>query len=112
MASLIIPITNAGALGNFYFNIALEGSTYQLRFNWNAREGFWYFDIYDLESNPIRTGSKIVVNYPLNWRCALLSKPPGEFIYLDLRGEPTDPGLHDFGKDGALMYIESGDLPS
>lgn len=111
MATVLIPLGNPSALGNFYFNIALDGVTFQLFFKYNQREDFYYVDILDLEGTPIRSGIKIVVNYPLLKRCVLLESPAGELLAVDTSARPQDPGKDSFGKDQFLLYEQEASVP-
>jgi hypothetical protein len=110
MTVQIIPIEDAGTNGAFYFTVDLDGVTFQLAFQFNSREGFWYYDIQDLEGNVIRSSVKAVIN----WLSIRLDqsqlRPAGELLFIDTRTEPSDPGLDDLGENVVLGYIPEADL--
>ncbi len=115
MATQIIPMVDAGELGNFYFTVDLDGIDYQLRFTYNQRDQHWYFDLSDVEGNIIRAGIKIVINFPLLRLLASFVRPPGELIAIDTRQTLTqaarDPELTELGTDVLFAYEEQASLP-
>ena len=106
MAEYQIPIENAGELGAFFFSVDLSGVTYQFNFQFNSREGFWYFDLLDVDGNMLRSGVKCVVNFPLLLRWVEAERPEGYILVLDTREDSADPGLADLGVSGQLFYSE------
>lgn len=107
MALLVIPIENAGTDGAFYFTSPLDGKNYQASFQYNDREGFWYFDLLDDEGTAIRSGIKVVSNYPIIRLCKSTDRPPGDLMFLDTRVEPADAGLEELGEEVVFAYEES-----
>jgi len=107
MATFVIPIENAEELGAFFFSVDLSGVTFQFSFQFNSREGFWYFDLLDVDGNMLRSGVKCVVNFPLLWRWVEVERPDGNVLVLDTRENSTDPGLADLGISGVLVYEEA-----
>jgi len=105
MTTTIIPTEEAAQDGIFFESVSLDGVDYQLYFKYNSREGFWYFDLNDVEGNPIRTGIKVVVNYPLTFLCACPEKPAGELSCINTEDEPQDPGLNDLGLNALMAYL-------
>ncbi len=104
MALLTMPIEDAGTDGAFYFTSVLEGKNYQWVFQYNDREGYWYFDILDEEGEHIRSGVKIVSNFPIIRPCVNEDRPPGELMFLDTRPEPSDPALAELGEEVVFAY--------
>jgi len=100
----IITIEDA-AEGPFFFTVSLGGIDFILKFQFNSREKFWYMDVQDTAGNQIRSGLKVVVNYPLllRWKETGV-RPVGELFVIDTRAEPQDPGLEDLGVNGILAY--------
>ena len=99
---------DAQTLGNFYYTVSLDGVNYQLVFKYNGREDFWYFDILDTEDNPIRSGIKVVSNWPLLRLMKNEPRPPGELMGIDTRDIALDPHLEEFGVEVVFGYIEEG----
>lgn len=110
MSTLTFPISNAGEDGAFLFSATLDGVDYQLSFQFNTRSGFWYFDLLDIDGNPIRTGIKCVVNFPVVRLCKELDRPAGEIILLNTTHD-NDPGLADLGGETVFAYEEFASLP-
>jgi hypothetical protein len=106
MADFIIPTPDAKDLGNFFFDVDLDGVLYQLNFEYNEREEFWYFDILDLEGNEIRSGIKCVVNWPFLIFTSNPNRPAGQLLCLDARENSEDPTLDNFGIDVFFAYSE------
>lgn len=104
MAVLIVP--RDGALANYEFLIELQGVVFRLIFKFNQREDVWYFDLLDELQNPLRSGIKIVVNYPLLARLRNLSRPSGDFLADDARSNLRPPDLDELGTTVPLTYIE------
>lgn len=100
----IINIENA-ADGPFLFTVDLDGVDFVLNFEFNIRDGFWYMDVLNTAGEHIRSGLKVVVNFPLltRWRETGV-RPEGELFVIDTRPTPTDPGLEDLGVNGILLY--------
>jgi hypothetical protein len=106
MALITIPIPNASADGNFFFRVTLDGNEYQIYFKYNEREDAWYLDLSDANGTVIRSGMKLVVNFPLLRTCMSSARPPGELIALDTMVDPANPGLEDLDKRVTLVYAE------
>jgi len=111
MATKTITIEDAATLGAFFFSADLDGVDYLLDFQFNSRESLWYVDISDLEGNPIRTGIKVVSNFPIMRLCKAAVRPAGELMFLDTTDEPIDPGLEDLGIRAICAYEEEDTLP-
>jgi hypothetical protein len=111
MALVTIPTPNASTDGNFYFIIDLDGSEYQLFLKYNERDDAWYMDISDTKGNAIRSGMRLVCNFPFMRTCMVPERPPGELMALDTLNPPEDPGLEDLDKRVVLVYEEQESLP-
>lgn len=59
--------------------IVLNGKQYELRFTWNEAGGFWTFGLSDSLGNPIRVGTRIVPQFPLNLFWGSNDMPSGVF---------------------------------
>jgi hypothetical protein len=106
-----IPTPDAAQDGAFFFTVSLDGTDYLLNFQYNSREDFWYVSVSDVDGNPIRSGVKVVANFPLLLYCQCMEKPPGELITINTEDEPVDPGLEAFGIDSILCYEEEATVP-
>ncbi len=105
MAVLLVPRDDD--LANFEFLIELDGIVFRLKFKFNQREDVWYMDIFDELQVALRTGVKLVVNYPLLVRLRTQTRPPGEFLVSDSRAVPAPPTLDELGATVLLTYIEA-----
>jgi hypothetical protein len=105
-----IPVENAPELGVFDMIVDMDGSDFQLTFAYNPRDGFWYVDVADVAGNPIRSGLKCVINYPLMRLCKEQGRPLGEIFVIDPRPTSEETGLDGFGSDGLLTYVDEESL--
>lgn len=108
MATVIIPTSESVP---FTEQVTLDGVVYELQFHFNQREGFWYFNILDTNGVRIKSGIKVVVNFPLILRVTNLARPPGEILALDTAVEASDPGQDELGSRVALAYEQQTSLP-
>jgi len=91
----------------------LDQVTYQLTFQYNFRENFWYMDLADVNGNTIRTGFKLTVGYYLLNQYRGNAVPPGNFIVLNLANDATIPLNFDtFGQQYQLVYITEAEIAS
>jgi len=106
MTTYTIPLTDAAELGAFTFSVDMDGSDFQLNFQFNSREQFWYFDLLNAEGTVLRSGIKVVSNYPLLRLFKERTRPLGELISYDTRWSPTDPGLEDLNVTSIFGYLD------
>jgi hypothetical protein len=106
MAVLIIPLINISESGNLNFTTTLDGTTYKIFLKHNERDNCWYMSLEDLEENLIRSGIKIVTNWPLLRLLRSGSRPEGELIAVDTRFTALDPNLEEFGAEIEFAYLE------
>lgn len=109
MATLTVPTRTD--LGAYTFQVELDGAVYRFSFQFNDREGFWYLSIADESGIPIRSGIKVVVNWPLFARAVEEAAPPGSLFAIDTTDQDLEPGLADLGEAVLLTYIEEESLP-
>lgn len=105
MATLALPLRND--VPYFDFFVELEGVTYGFAFRWNHRAKAWFVDLKDADDQPIVSGARVVVDFPLFIRSADPRRPPGLFIVTDTTGKRIDPGEHDLGGRVMVLYVES-----
>lgn len=112
MSTLTIDILEAADDGALFFSVPLEGETYLFSFQYNSREGFWYFDV-SKEGVNLKTGVKVVTNWPSLMRAAGLDIPPGQILFVDTREDTKGrPSLEDLGETILMTYVEQADVPS
>ena len=110
MAVYTISLDGAAELGAFAFIADLDGTDYRLRFQLNSREGFWYFDLLDLDGNQLRSGIKVVSNYPMLRLFMAIARPRGELLSIDTRPEPTDPGREALNVTSVFAYMDIAEI--
>lgn len=89
----------------YQIRTTLDGSEYLFRFDWNGREGRWYFSLADINESWIVTGVKIVCNWPLLRRVTDKRRPPGELMATDFTSTGEPPGFVDLGRRVKLLYF-------
>lgn len=81
--------------------VVLNGKAYLIRFAWNDSGGFWKFGLYDMQSEPIVIGVKIVPRFPLNLFYGVTKLPDGIFGVMT---KLERIGRNDF-KDGKASFV-------
>lgn len=94
----------------FSEQVELEGEVFTLNFQFNDRDQAWYFDIEDFTGVPIRSGVKIVSDFPLTRLLASQERPAGEFIGTTTTVDDRDPLEEDLGSRVLFTYVESTEL--
>ena len=59
------------------------------------------------DGRPIRSGIKLVANFPLLRTLSTPNRMPGKLIVVNSQSD-DDPGLEDLGSNSLLAYIEEG----
>ncbi len=104
MATLEIPLRND--LEAFQQLVDIEGTIFLLVFFFNTRRNLWYFDIRDIEGNPILLGISILTNVDLTRNFLHKAIPQGVFMAFDTEGEEKDPSEDGLGTPVKLLYEE------
>lgn len=87
--------------------VTLEGVAHVLRFDWNGREGRWYFSVF-IGADAL-CGRKLAASVMPTIRRAK-SKGTGAFAVLDRTGG-GDPGIDDFATGRcALAYLTAAEV--
>jgi hypothetical protein len=90
--------------------ITLNDVPYILDVRWNDRDGAWYFDMLDIDDDPIRMGIKIVLGTALGWRSTDPRFPNGGIFAEDLSGEGRDATIDDLGTRVMVYYYTVAEL--
>ena len=109
MAVLTIPTSTT--LGAYSFQVSLDSIVYRFDFQFNERESFWYFAISDEAGTVLRSGVKVVTNFPLLRLLVNTDAPPGSIMAIDPTDAEADAGLEDLGDSVLLTYVEEASLP-
>lgn len=108
---MALQIPTSTELPSYVQRLTLEGREYVLAFDWNEREGRWFFDLLDSEEEPLAAGLKVVVGFPLLRRRKTDPRlPPGDFFAIDNSGTGRDPGFEELGARVVLCYLEAAEL--
>ena len=94
----------------YTIRVTLDGTDYQLRFDWSDREARWYVSLYDTLGALIVGQVKIMNNWPiLRWYHNRPGCPTGELVCVSLLADDSPPGLTDLGRDRrcALVYVSA-----
>ncbi len=95
---------------HFSQTVQLDGRTWTLQFDWNAREGSWYVGLLDENDAPVFAGRKVVADwYPMR-NVVGVNRPPGQLVFVDTTGAGADPGRLELGARVALYYLAAADL--
>jgi hypothetical protein len=106
---IVIPTLDS-QFTSFTIEIELSGVLYNLIFNWNSRENFWYMSILDVNELPIMTDVKLVLNYDmfLDFQ-SVENLPSGTFVFVQIT-----PGVEltefNFGTDYQLTYYTEDEV--
>lgn len=96
----------------------LEGSLFNLEFDYNQRGACWYLSIADADGVDIYNGVKLVVGFPLLRKCKDPRRPGwqaatgygGDFVVVASSNDQTPPGQYDLLPGSGrcqLLYISS-----
>lgn len=105
MATFLIPVDCSQE--EFRQVSSLDGVPYVFEFTWSRRSESWYLDLYlqtDTDPEPISTGLKLTIGWPLLIGNVSDIRPPGQLLVVDSTGE-GDPGRLDLGTRCKLYYI-------
>lgn len=107
-----LPCVNDGT-SEYTFQVDLDEVTFGFHFQWNARDNNWFFDILDVNNNPILTSRRVVVSWFLlaNFK-SLGNLPAGDLYAYDTSGQQLPPGILDLGPNARVrfQYYEAADI--
>jgi len=108
MAVLLIRTLRDGT-SHYRQTVALDGRSYIMDLDYNARSRRWRLSLYDSDGVAIQgcVGRQLVANYPV-LRSTDPRRPPGELLVAG--GEDTPPGLTTIGQGQRLYYADAAEL--
>lgn len=106
--SLTLPVHSDEP--HYTFQVELDGATYGFEFLWNPICPGWVLSIYTGDDQPILTGLRVVVDWPLTGRFADSRLFPGALMAVDTTGQQLDPARDDFGSRVLLRYFTAAEL--
>lgn len=98
------------ALTHYQMQIVLGTATYTLEFKLNTREDAWYWDLKDQTEDPIISGMRMVVDWPMGFRTTDPRRPAGVFLATDTTGKQKDPGAGELGGRVKLEFWDASEL--
>lgn len=106
----VVRIPSRGDLANYNELLSLDGKIFSFRFRYNDRDSSWYVSVYDVAGEAIRTGVKLIPNFPIVGQLVSNLWPSsGQLAVLDARKIPLPPTLAELGSVSNLFY--GGDNP-
>ena len=96
------------AINRIWFTqpITLQGISYVLEFQYNAREQRWFMDVLDVSEQPIVRGIMLCINRNLNGQYGSYVFPAGMFFCRDSTGENKEPTLGSFSLNHKLLFCD------
>lgn len=82
----VVFTPSPGAAFADFAGVTLNGSQFNVRLRWNARDDAWYMDVRDFENNAIAIGLKCVLGVYVGRQCAHPLFTNGAFILVDTDG--------------------------
>lgn len=104
---LELPVVQGSA--SFTMTVELEGSLYRLTYSWMGRTASWYLDVATLAEDPILSGVRLVLNWPLWGRLRDDRLPPGHLFALSM-ADDSEPGQDDLGSRVRLVYYTAAEV--
>lgn len=86
--------------------ITLQGVTYTLEFQYNARAQRWFMDILDVSEQPLLLGIPLEIDRDLNGQYGAYVFPQGLFFCRDNSGQGQAPTLNSFSVDHVLLFVD------
>ena len=110
MAIHILPVVPSIAF--YRIGVTIEDVHYVMDFQWNSTESAWYFDMYDLDENPIIVGVKVVLGAFLGRTANALPFKDGILVAVDTTRKGKEAGFDDLGTRVELRYLPTLDFMS
>lgn len=82
------------------------GILLRLVFQYNDREQSWYIDVEDLEGTPLRSGIKLVNEFPVFRLWQSTPRPKGEIILASNTTDDSDPLEEDLGDRITIFFAD------
>lgn len=106
MTAVVLP-TSFDGTNNYTLRVDLGDREFVFDFNFNQREGFWYFTLSDALSVVIVAGVKVVLGGPLLRAVRDIRRPFGDLYVVDQSTNQVEAGLKDLGDRVLLVYDDT-----
>lgn len=88
-------------------SVPLSGATYTIVWDWNERDGAWYFGMDDPSGEALVSGVRVVLGIDLlRWAPAGDRRPTYGIAIIDPSEKGRHPDLDAFGRDVFAVYLE------
>jgi len=96
---------------DYVFTVDIDSKVYRIRLQWCDRTASWYGHIADDGDEPIVSGCRLSVNYPLFWRSRDTRMPKGIFLVISIipGGSITRDNL---GTEVNILYLTQAEYYS
>lgn len=99
-------------LGNYRFQIELDGEVFTFLFKFNTRADAWYFDLLQADGTPIRQSIKVTTGFPWLRQIATTPRPAGDLITLDTTQQDQEANFDTLGTLVQFLYEEAATVPT
>lgn len=110
MSPIIVPTRNDGT-AYWTQRTNLDGTDYDLSFEWSTREQRWFLTLFDTSGNLLAGPGKLLANWPLFRYVATRAGMPAGRLWCLTFGASTDPpGFDELAPDARCMlwYFPEG----
>lgn len=91
---------------HFTVQVQLDGSSYTLELEWLDAVGAWFVSLLNPAAEPVLSGLKVVVDWPITWRHRTRGVPPGQLIF-QADADSAPPGRLELGARVKLYYVDA-----
>jgi hypothetical protein len=91
---------------HFTTQVALDGVSWSLEFEWMEAPGAWFFTLYDAAGRAVVAGRRVVMDWPLTMRYRARNAPLGNLVFRDRSGGSA-PGRAELGQRCKLYYVDA-----
>lgn len=111
MAVLTMPFDAVSK--NYQIRVVLDEVPFRFNVRYNVREGYWYLDLLNDQSEPLRMGLKIANDVPLFARMpSATERPFGDIITVDTTAANNDATRDDLGDRVLATYADADEILS
>jgi len=110
MSMFVLPLRTE--FTHYSFVQTYDGISYNFELHYNTREEAWYLDLRLEDGTDIRTGIKVVVDFPLAKRSKHEKMLPGMLVCFDSSGKRLDPTIDDLGSRIRMLYFDESETES
>jgi hypothetical protein len=106
MTARVLPTPAAPWPYKWTASYTLEGVNYQLQFNWNDRDGFWYLSVGAPDLSTQAQGIALRLGTDKLEHFKYADVPPGRLDVVDTSGRFVEPTRADMGARVLLYYTD------